>query len=266
MVFDYDYHTHTTRSYCHEGELTVDNLIKMAKVKGIKGFAVTDHAHHQYFSGSAAWQYEYILNYDLFLDATETGDSNFENYLEMIEGYRKSLQQNGDDIKLLVGTEADVAKNGKLVLNPKYRDRLDILIGGIHWLPCVRNGFSPKIMLTEFMDYTMMLLESNIDILAHPTRIFKAHKKKVPREVARPIILKAKETGTALEINSHNYPDPDVYFIRMCIDEGVKLSLGTDTHRIIEFGDFSMQKRILKEAGVSEAKLDEVLFRHPKFM
>ena len=206
------------------------------------------------------------MDYSLFLDASETGDRSFEDYLEMIEGHRDKLQQDGDDIKLLVGTEADVAKNGKLVLNPKYRGRLDILIGGIHWLPCVSNGLSPKAMLTEFMDYTMMLLENDLDILAHPTRMFKAHKIEVPREVARPIILKAKETNTALEINSHNYPDPDIYFIRMCIDEGVKLSLGTDTHRIAEFGDFSMQKRILGEAGVSEDELDEVIYRHEKFI
>jgi histidinol phosphatase-like PHP family hydrolase len=265
MVFEYDYHTHTKRSYCHEGDLTIDNLIKMAKVKGIKGFTITDHAHHQYFDGRSAWQYKYILDYNLFLDVMEIGDASFENYLEMIEEHREKLQQNGDDLKLLVGTEADVAKNGKLVFNQKYRDRLDILIGGIHWLPCVSNGLSPKAMLVEFMDYTMMLLENNLDILAHPTRMFKAHKMEVPREVARPIILKAKEANIALEINSHNYPDPDIYFIKMCIDEGVKLSLGTDTHRIVEFGDFSMQKRILKEAGVSEDKFDEIIFRHEKF-
>jgi len=265
MVFDYDYHVHTTFSYCHEGDLTVDNFIKLAKLKGIKGFAVTDHAHHQYFDGRSAWQYKYITDYNVFVDIMEDGDKKFESYIEMIESHRKRPQDNNDRIKLLTGTEVDVAKNGKLVFNPKYRDRLDILIGGIHWLPCVRNGLSPKTMLIEFMDFTMMLLENNLDILAHPTRMFKAHNMEVPREVARPIILKAKEKGTALEINSHNYPDPDIYFIKMCIDEGVKLSLGTDTHRIAEFGDFSMQKRILTEAGISNNELNNILFGHEKF-
>jgi histidinol phosphatase-like PHP family hydrolase len=266
MVFDYDYHVHTTLSYCHEGDLTVDNQIEIAKLKGIKGFAVTDHAHHLYFDGRAAWQYEYITDYDLFLNVMEAGDSKFEKYLEMMTDHSQKLLQNGDDLKLLIGTEVDVAKNGKLVFNSKYRDRLDLLIGGIHWLPCVEKGLSPKTMLVDFMDFTMMLLENNLDILTHPTRMFKAHKMEVPREVTRPIVLRAKETGTALEINSHNYPDPDVRFIKMCIDEGVKLSLGTDTHRIAEFGDFSMQKKILAEIGVSDKMLDEIIFKHDKIL
>jgi len=261
MVFDFDYHVHTTLSYCHEGELTIDNLITLAKAKGIKGFAVTDHAHHLYFDGKEAWQYEYITDYNLFLKAREAGDRRFEGYLDMLADYKERFTQE-NSLRLLVGTEVDVAKNGKTVFNTDYRDRLDILIGGIHWLPCLKNGLNGKTLLTEFMDFTMMLLESDIDILAHPTRIFRAHKMGVPREVTRPIVMKAKEEGVAIEINSHNYPDPDVDFIRTCVDEGVKLSLGTDTHRIAEFGDFSIQKRILAEAGISEKMMDEVIFKH----
>jgi len=260
MVFDFDYHVHTTLSYCHEGELTVDNLIMIAKAKGIKGFAVTDHAHHLYFDGKEAWQYEYITDYNLFLKAREAGDRRFEGYLDMLAGYKEKLSQK-NDLKLMLGAEVDVAKNGKTVFNTDYRDRLDIMIGGIHWLPCLKNGLDSKTLLTEFMDFTMMLLESDIDILAHPTRIFRAHKMEIPREVTRPIVMKAKEEGVAIEINSHNYPDPDVDFIRTCVDEGVKLSLGTDTHRIAEFGDFSIQKRILAEAGISEKMMDEVIFK-----
>jgi histidinol phosphatase-like PHP family hydrolase len=261
MVFDFDYHAHTTLSYCHEGELTVDNLINIAKVKGLKGFTVTDHAHHLYFDEKSAWQYEYITDYSLFLRAMEIGDRKFENYLDMLANYKEKLSQD-NSLTLLIGTEIDVAKNGKAVFNTKYRDKLDILIGGIHWLPCIDNGLNNKTLLAEFMDFTMMLLESDIDILAHPTRIFRANKMDIPKEVTRPIVMKAKEKGVALEINSHNYPDPDVHFIRTCVDEGVKLSLGTDTHRIAEFGDFSIQKKILSKAGISEDKLDDVIFKH----
>ncbi|MEK7395800.1 MAG: PHP domain-containing protein [Candidatus Poribacteria bacterium] len=257
MAFEFDYHVHTKLSYCHEGDLSIDNLIKCAKEKGLKGFAVTDHAHHLYFDGKSAWQYKYITDYSLFLEASDIGDKKFENYLDLIASYNEK-----NNPKLLIGTEIDVAKNGKTVFNTKYRDRLDILIGGIHWLPCLGNGLNSKTLLTEFMDFTMMLLESDIDILAHPTRIFRANKMEIPKEVVRPIVMKAKEKGVAIEINSHNYPDPDVQFIRMCVDEGVQLSVGTDTHRIAEFGDFSMQKRILSEAGFGDHKLDDILFKH----
>jgi len=262
MVFEYDYHVHTTVSYCHEGDLTVDNYIKLAPIKGLKGFAVTDHAHHTYFDNKAAWRYNYITDYDYFLEAKESGGKRFERYLNLLAYY--SSPENSNGTKILKGTEVDVAINGELVFDYKYRDRLDLLIGGIHWLPCLRDGLDSKTLLTEFMDFTMMLLEHNLTILAHPTRIFRANKMEVPREVVRPIVLKAKEKGTAIEINSHNYPDPDVYFIHSCIDEGVKLSMGTDTHRIAEFGDFSMQKRILSEAGISEKELESIAFSHEK--
>lgn len=260
MAFDFDYHVHTTVSYCHEGDLTIDNLLKLAKEKGLKGFAVTDHAHHLYFDNKSAWQYKYITDYNLFLSAMEIGDKKFEDYLNLIANYNESNNENSP--KLLIGTEVDVAQNGKAVFNTKYRDKLDVLIGGIHWLPCIKNGLDSKTLLIEFMDFTMMLMENDIDILAHPTRIFRANKMEIPKEVIRPIVMKAKEKGIAIEINSHNYPDPDVQFIRSCIDEGVKLSIGTDTHRIAEFGDFSMQKRILFEAGINDNMLDDVLFTH----
>jgi len=260
MAFEYDYHVHTTLSYCHEGELTINRLSDIAITKGLKGFAVTDHAHHLYFDDKAAWRYEYITNYDLFLEQKDEGDRNFGKYLNMIADYKKR----SDRLNILTGTEVDVALNGELFFDSEYRDRLDLIIGGIHWLPCLRNGLDSKSLLADFMDFTMMLLEHELTILAHPTRIFRAHKLEVPREVVKPIVLKAKEKGTAIEINSHNYPDPDVYFIHTCVDEGVKLSLGTDTHRIGEFGDFSMQKRILSEAGISDRDFDSIIFSHEK--
>ncbi|MGQ9608498.1 MAG: PHP domain-containing protein [bacterium] len=257
MVFEYDYHVHTIQSYCHEGDLTIDNLIKLAEEKGIKGFAITDHAHHLYFDNKSAWKYEYILNYNLFLELIEVKGKNFESYLKTITNYKKA--QNG--IKILAGTEVDVAKNGKLIFDHKYIDRLDLLIGGVHWLPCLRYDFSYKDLLVEFMDFTMMLMEHSLTILAHPTRIFRANRMEVPQEVVKPIVQKAKEKNIAIEINSHNYPDPDIKFIRACIGEGVKLSLGTDTHRIAEFGDFSIQKRLLKEAGICDDIIDSIIFK-----
>jgi len=257
MAFEYDYHVHTTLSYCHEGELTVDNLIKAARERDLEGFAVTDHSSHIYFARPTVSRHEYLLNYDIFLEEIESGNDNFEKYLDMLTGYR--------DANVLISTEADIASNGKLILDPQYRDRLDVLLGGIHWLPCVDHEFSSKTFLVQFMDYTMMLLESDIDILTHPTRIFRRRKLEVPREVVWPIVQKAKERGIAIEINSHSQKDPDAYFVRTCIDEGVKLAIGTDTHNIAEIGDFSYHKALLAELGVRDEEIDSLVFRHDGF-
>lgn len=254
MAFEYDYHVHTTLSYCHEGELTIDNLVKAAQERGLAGFAITDHSPHLYFDRSAVSRHKYLLNYDIFLEELESGSHKFAEYLKMIDQYR--------DANVLTGAEVDVAANGKLILDPQYRDRLDILIGGIHWLPCMDGEFDDKIFLDQFMDCTMMLLENDIDILAHPTRIFRRRKMEIPQEVARPIVQRAKERKIAIEINSHSQKDPDERFVQMCIDEGVKLAMGTDTHNIAEIGDLSYQQALLARLGVSEEAADSLVFQH----
>ncbi len=254
MAFEYDYHVHTTLSYCHEGDLTVDNLIEAARARGLEGFAVTDHSPHIYFDRPAVSRHEYLLNYDVFLETLESDSGKFEEYLNMLAGYRSA--------NVLIGTEADVAVNGKLILDPQYRDRLDVLLAGIHWLPCTDGEFDRKTFLVQFMDFTMMLLETDIDILTHPTRIFRRRKLEIPREVVRPIVQRAKERGIAIEINSHSQKDPDAYFVRACIDEGVKLAIGTDTHNIVEIGDFSHHKTLLAELGIRDEEIDSLVFKH----
>jgi histidinol phosphatase-like PHP family hydrolase len=124
--------------------------------------------------------------------------------------------------------------------------------------------FDTRTFLIQFMDFTMMLLDSEIDILTHPTRVFRRRKLEVPREVVRPIVQRAKERRIAIEINSHTQRDPDEYFIRTCINEGVKLAMGTDTHNIIEIGDFSHHKALLAELGIREEGMDSLTFKHDR--
>lgn len=258
MAFEYDYHVHTVLSYCHEGDLTVDNLIKASKKRVLKGFAIADHSAHIYFGRSIVSKHEYILNYDIFLQAINEPDDKFEKYIDMLSGYK--------DSNVLTSTEVDVAVNGKLIFDPKYRERMDILIGGIHWLPCMAGQHNSKDFLSQFMDFTMMLLESDIDILVHPTRIFRRSKMEVPQEVVQPIVKRAKQRGIAIEINSHTQRDPDIYFVKKCLDEGIKLAMGTDTHSIEEIGDFTHHKALFTELGISLHELDSILFDHHKLL
>jgi len=254
MAFEYDYHVHTTLSYCHEGDLTIENLIKLAQERKLEGFAITDHSSHLYFDRQTVSTHQYILNYDIFLEAAESENGKFEKYLHMIDEHK--------DANVLTGVEVDVTATGELIFDLQYRDRMDVMLGGIHWLPCVDGDFDERTFLAQFMDYTMMLLDNDIDILAHPTRIFRREKLEIPQEVISPIVQRAKERGIAIEINSHTQRDPSERFIQTCIDEGVKLAMGTDTHEIVEIGDFSHQKAILNKLGVSAEEMDSLIFRH----
>ena len=254
MAFEYDYHVHTTLSFCHEGDLTVDNLIKKAQERGLEGFAVTDHSSHLYFDRPTVSRHEYLVNYDVFLEGREHGNRQFEKYLNMLEGYRTA--------NVLTGAEVDVSANGELIFDSRYRDRVDVLLGGIHWLPCMAGDFDGKTFLAEFMDFTMMLLESDIDVLVHPTRILRKRKLGVPGYIIAPIVQQAKKNGIAIEINSHTQRDPYGMFIQPCIDAGVKLAMGTDTHNIMEMGDFSYHRELLERHGVREEEMDSIMFKH----
>ncbi len=256
MAFDYDYHVHTTLSYCHEGELTIDNLIKAARGRDLEGFAITDHSSHLYFDRSTVSKHQYLRNYDIFLETLESEDWKFSEYLDMIDRYK--------DANVLTGVEVDVAENGELIFDSQYRDRLDVVLGGVHWLPCIDDGYDDSTFLVQFMDFTMMLLENDIDILTHPTRIFRRRKMEIPQEVVHPIVKRAKERGTAIEINSHSQRDPDEYFVRTCIEEGAKLAIGTDTHNLAEIGDFSYHRTLLARLGVSEEEMDTLIFKHER--
>jgi len=101
---------------------------------------------------------------------------------------------------------------------------------------------------------TLKLLEKDIDILAHPTRIFSWNGVEVPREEVDPLVDAAIANGVALELNSHS-KDPDGYFIRRCIERGAMIVIGTDAHSLEEFGDFSYHIKILTECGVADANL-----------
>ncbi|MBM4045555.1 MAG: PHP domain-containing protein [Planctomycetes bacterium] len=258
MSFDFDYHVHTKLSYCSEGELTVDALRQQARARGLKGFAITDHTAHLYFDGKAAWQYPYITDFTRFSDLLETRRPNFEGYLAMLAQQKAA----NDGPAILTGTETDVAANGQLVFDTRYRRQLDIFLGGIHWLPCLKNRQTGPVFIQQFLDFTLMLLEHDIDILAHPTRVFRRLKLDVPRDVVDPIVRKARDKGIAIEINSHTQCDPDSHFVKRCLDEGVKLALGTDTHHIREIGDFTHHRALLASLGITESQLDGILFRH----
>ena len=125
MAFEYDYHVHTTLSFCHEGDLTVDNLIKMARERGLEGFAVTDHSSHLYFDRPTVSRHEYLVNYDVFLEWREQGNRRFQEYLDMLNGYR--------DANVLTGAEVDVSANGGLIFDSQYRDCMDVLLGFSSW-------------------------------------------------------------------------------------------------------------------------------------
>jgi len=68
-------------------------------------------------------------------------------------------------------------------------------------------------------------------------------------------------TGTAAEINFHgNAPDPA--FFACCLERGVKLALGTDTHVPAEAGSLSAHADLLRRIA-GGVELGDILMPWP---
>lgn len=126
-------------------------------------------------------------------------------------------------ITILKGTECDILKDGSLDLPDAILARLDVVGVSVHSY----FNLSQKEQ-TERIVRAMQ--NSHVDILFHPTgRIIQ---KREPYEVdMKKIVSVAKETGTILEIDAHpERLDLKDEHIRMCVEEGVKMSIDSDAH------------------------------------
>ena len=246
-VIDQDVHAHTERSWCSE-DVTLEKMVTAAAGKGLRRFAITDHSYHIYFDREEACAHDKL--HAAFAALMDKRADRMREYLEW-------LRQYGDN-GVLPGMEVDMLYDGRFMFDWRFRDEVEVLIGAIHILPSLdRKPYDPDRVKEEFLHYTLLALDADIDILAHPTRPFRRAGLPIPEDVFEPVIEKAVKCGIALEINSHS-DDPDPDFVRAAFDAGATLALGTDTHRMYEFGDFSFHKKTLEEAGIG---LGEALAR-----
>jgi len=238
-----DYHVHTDWSYCckAEGNYKLEDLIRLMPERNVENFVVTDHSSHFYFEEQDAWQFRYIEDPRLFQLVKKEGNQRVKAYIKNIRSFRNK--------GVRVGMEVDIALDGTWILDKSYRDELEVIIGAVHWLPCLKKGGDLERLKKEFLAQTLLILETGIDILAHPTRIFRQQGFSVPEEIIDPIIEKAISYGVALELNGHSR-DPDEIFIKRCLEKGAKIVWGTDCHRLEEFGNFDFHRTILRKAKV----------------
>ena len=88
-----------------------------------------------------------------------------------------------------------------------------------------------------------------IDILAHPTwlpwSIRNKTKDIVTSDWIQDLLKAAKNNGVAMEINgAWHVPDDD--FILQCINQGVKISIGSDAHTCSKIGNVNYPVEVLK--------------------
>ncbi|MGE5540508.1 MAG: DNA polymerase/3'-5' exonuclease PolX [Gemmatimonas sp.] len=199
-----DLHVHSDATDGHD---TLAALAKAAHQRGLEYIAVTDHSRRLAMAHG--------------LDAKRLRQQM--DAIDRLNGARHGAI-------LLKGIEVDILEDGKLDLPDSALAGLDIVIGAVH----SQFGLT-RAKQTERILRAME--RPHFSILAHPTGRLIGEREPYDVDMAR-IIHAAKERGCFIELNA--YPDrldlSDVH-CRLAKEEGVLVSVATDTHRAAELGN-----------------------------
>lgn len=196
-----DLHAHTKATDGHD---TLAELAQAAQAHGLEYLAITDHSRR--------------LTIAHGLDP--------ERLLQQIEAIDR-LNAADPGITLLKGIEVDILEDGTLDLPDAVLGRLDLVVAAVH----SRFNLSRERQTSRIL---RAMDRPHFTILAHPTGRLIAERE--PYDVDMPrIVHAAKQRGCFLELNAH----PDRLDLtdrncRLAKDEGVLVSIATDTHRAEE--------------------------------
>lgn len=246
-----DHHCHTHYAYCAQ-DITAEKVIARARDMGLVRTHLTEHAGQLYMRADDFWTGAFITDPDLWIRARAE-----HNRMPAFRAEVGPLR--GPEVGW--GLEAECDGLGRLTLADEDRDGWDVLVGALHYLPATvgAGAMDSARLYREFMTFSEHLLRQGARVLAHPFRIIRKAKVPVPEWLFAPLADMLASYGAAAELNFHtNQPDPR--FLAQCLERGVRISLGSDSHAMYEVGDFAPHLRLLEDVGVSRDRLPEVLF------
>ncbi|MBA4388454.1 MAG: hypothetical protein C0404_10770 [Verrucomicrobia bacterium] len=251
----FDAHIHTQFAHCAQ-DITTAGALERLELFGLHNAGLMEHADHLYVPRTGFWGRKDTDNPVALRQAIADGHCRYPAFRQQV------CPLHSDHI--FIGLEAEPAIDGRgLALFEEDRAGIDYLLGAIHNLD-EKFGVQMSVQETDrqFMARTRQLVESGINILAHPFRYFpRLQKRTAPPDLYRPVADLLAAGGVAAEINFHqNVNDPE--FFTICIERGVKIALGTDSHCLIDVADLRPHVDLLRQLGVI-GRLEEVLWRPP---
>lgn len=238
MILYGDYHTHTKFS---DGKNSVLENAMMAKRKGLKEIAITDHGFGHLKNGIKLKDIE-KLKYEVEDAQKKTG------------------------IKVLLGVEANlISLDGKLDLKKEYFEIFDLILMGYHYTgkPSSLSNFFHLFLgnVTPFIKNSKKQIESNtnaivkalesypIDILTHMGYGMNIDYMKVAK--------KAKAVDTYIELNGKRINFSDDIICQMAT-ENVKLVINSDAHKSENIGECNNAFNICIKNNIDVALLGNV--------
>lgn len=232
-----DYHSHTQYAYCGE-DVSMAKSAEFASLMGLQSLAFTEHSGQLYYDSPSYWRG--TLG-EQGIHSTAGRDERIDQYWRDAAPFRSN--------HIFAGLEVDADFSGNLIAEPADLERADIVLGAIHWMRELRTPQADSARARdEFLRTVDQLCRSGIAVLAHPFRIFRRSRQPIPTALFAPTIALLREHGVAAEINFHtNEPPPE--FIAGCIEAGVRISFGSDSHALYEVGEFHPHLQLLADIG-----------------
>ncbi|MBN1341357.1 MAG: hypothetical protein JXQ73_01690 [Phycisphaerae bacterium] len=249
-----DYHAHTSLSYCCDIGITPRTYADVVqRTDSLESVAITNHGFAIYFPEPTAWRWEFMTDPAMFDEQRDWGNERLLRHLDAVDEFREK--------GLRTGVEVEMMSDGRLTVDPKLADRLDVIVGSVHWLPVSWNtGGDPGEILDFWLAHTHRLCQAGIDVLGHPLRWISGQVDGVPKEIVPTIVEMARDANVAIEINAHYIVETDVPLIREAARTGARVTFCTDAHRRDEIGRFDYHLELLEEAGLT---MDSLTFWQP---
>jgi histidinol phosphatase-like PHP family hydrolase len=250
-----DTHCHTEYAYCAT-DIAAQDSIAISQTSGLHGLCLIEHTFQLYFDEDDAWSWDWQTDDALVQDSWTTGRGRMPEYRKFVQGLRD--QHNG---YVRLGLEIDLRADGSLLLAEEDKRGWDLLVGSVHYIHDLDRGRATRAQTEKlFLRDVEQLLAHPIQVLAHPFRFLSRAELKRPRHLYKTVAQWLAESGVAAEMNFH-WKKPDARFIEECLSLGVKIALATDSHEMKEVGDLSPHLKLLRQIGVRDEDLSDLLYR-----
>lgn len=202
-----DFHIHTTWS---DGTLPLKEMVEAARARGYEFIAVTDHTQ-------------------------SLGVARGMDEKRLLDQVREIKKLNGtySGFRVLAGAEINILSDGGLDMSDKVLKELDWSVASVHWgFQQAREKITRRILQAMKSRY--------VKAIGHPSGRLLGERDAY--EVDWEAIFKgARETGTALEVNS--YPqrlDINDIACRRAKELGIKVVVNTDAHTVHQLDSIAL--------------------------
>src|SRR5215471_17214146 len=220
-----DLQMHTTAS---DGRNSIEEMAEAARKLGHEYIAITDHSK-----------------------AVTVANGLNEKRMEAHAKALRAADAKGLGIRVLVGSEVDILKDGALDYPDEILAQIDVVVCSVHsYFTLDRAAMTERMLAAIENPYAQ--------IIGHPTGRLLLRRDAFDYDMEKVLDACAKH-GVAMECNS--YPDrldlKDVY-LRMCKERGVKVVISTDSHntgnlRYIGYGVTMARRGWLEKKDVINA-------------